>query len=79
MRGPTSTYLLDKAGVSWRYYVLEGEEPDWRGRRSHQVPKIKQNAFTRASGTPSQNSTDVNEDNQAGNIESLNGYYEAGA
>ena len=31
------TYLLHKYGVSWRYYVFEGERARLRGRRSDDV------------------------------------------
>src|SRR2546422_5390042 len=40
------SYLLARAGVSWRYYVHEGAEPDCQDDEAVSCEHVKQNAKT---------------------------------
>jgi phospholipase C len=72
------TYLLAKAGVSWRYYVFEGPEPDCRSDEAIPCSPIrKQGPKTPGMWNPLAEFTDVSEDHQLGNIQSLNDFYSA--
>ena len=50
------TYLLHKAGVSWKYYLAEGSEPDWNKTRWIVRPSCRP-PRSRASGTRFRSST----------------------
>ena len=51
-RGRTSPTCLHKYGVSWRYYVFEGSEPDCESRRSAEMRNPgSRDPRPRASGT----------------------------
>jgi phospholipase C len=71
------TYLLSKANVTWRYYVYEGNEPDCLSDESVGCEPGRQNPKTPGIWNPLPLFTDVKEDNQLGNIESLNSFYSA--
>ena len=68
------TYLLAKAGVSWRYYVYEGTEPDCESDEAVTCAPVKQGPKTPGPWNPLINFTDVNEDAQRANIQSLNAF-----
>jgi len=65
------TYLLKKAGVSWKYYVFQGQSPDvinpdeYGGMSGRYA---KQNSVQASDWNPLPNFTDVVDDNQLGNI-----------
>jgi phospholipase C len=71
------TYLMDKAHVSWRYYVTKGDEPDCEDDEELSCEPIKQSAQTPGIWNPLQDFTDVEEDGQQQNIQGLNNFYEA--
>ncbi len=71
------TYLMDKAGVSWRYYVTEGNEPDCEDDEALSCETVHQSATTPGIWNPLADFTDIQEDHQAGNIQGLNQFYAA--
>jgi phospholipase C len=71
------TYLLAKHAVSWRYYVTAGDEPDCVNDEAVSCKKIIQNAKTPGIWNLLPDFTDVSEDGQLGNIQSLVNFYEA--
>jgi phospholipase C len=71
------TYLMDKAHVSWRYYVTEGDEPDCEDDEELTCEPVKQSAQTPGIWNPLEDFTDVEEDGQKQNIQGLNHFYEA--
>jgi phospholipase C len=71
------TYLMDKAHVSWRYYVTKGDEPDCDDDEELTCEPIKQSAQTPGIWNPLEDFTDVEEDGQQQNIQGLNSFYEA--
>jgi len=71
------TYLLHNAGVSWRYYVSEGNEPDCENDEALTCSPVKQGPKTPGIWNPLPHFTDVNQDGQLGNIQSLTNFYTA--
>jgi phospholipase C len=71
------TYQLFKANVSWRYYVFEGIEPDCVADESVTCKPKQQGPKTLGIWNPLPSFTDVKQDGQLGNIQSLNGFYSA--
>jgi phospholipase C len=71
------TYLMHGAGVSWRYYVHEGVEPDCQDNEATSCEKVVQNAKTPGIWNPLLDFTDVKMDGQTGNIQPLPKFYEA--
>jgi phospholipase C len=71
------TYLLDKYGVSWRYYVMNGSEPDCRDDAAVRCPTHRQNARTPGIWNPLPYFDTVRADNQVGNVRSLRNFYVA--
>jgi phospholipase C len=71
------TYLMHKDGVSWRYYVHEGDEPDCEDDEATSCAKVLQNAKTPGIWNPLADFVDVKEDDQLGDIEPLPDFYEA--
>jgi phospholipase C len=71
------TYLLHKAAVSWRYYVLNGTEPDCEDDSAMTCAPVPQRTKTPGIWNPLPSFTDVRQDGQLGNIESLSAFFEA--
>jgi len=72
------TYLLNRAHVSWRYYLLEGSEPDCvLDEEIVCAASKKQTPKTPGIWNPLVSFTDVKEDAQLGNIQSLSNFYSA--
>ena len=72
------TYLLDKAHVSWRYYLFEGNEPDCVSEEEASCePPPNQGPKTAGIWNPLVNFTDVKEDGQLGNIQSISSLFKA--
>jgi phospholipase C len=69
------TYLLHKYGVSWRYYVFEGSEPDCENDEAMTCAPVTQGPETPSIWNPLVDFTDVKEDGQLGNVQSLNEFY----
>ena len=71
------TYLLHKYGVSWRYYVFEGNEPDCEDDEAMTCAPVKQGPTTPGIWNPLVDFLDVKEDGQMGNVQSLTNFYGA--
>ncbi len=71
------TYLMDQAGVSWRYYVQEGAQPDCEVDEAETCAHVNQNYRTPGIWNPLADFTDVRNDGQLGNIQPLPKLYEA--
>ncbi|HEX4186607.1 MAG TPA: alkaline phosphatase family protein [Solirubrobacteraceae bacterium] len=69
------TYLLDKAGVSWRYYIFEGLEPDCESDEALTCKPKAQGPTTLGIWNPLREFVDVEQDGQLGNIQSVNKFY----
>jgi len=69
------TYLLAKAHVSWRYYVYEGLEPDCESDEAIKCKPVQQTPKTPGIWNPLADFTDVKQDGQLGNIQSLDNFY----
>jgi phospholipase C len=71
------TYLLYRAGVSWGYYVFNGTEPDCENDSSMTCAPVQQGPQTPGIWNPLPDFTDVHQDNQLGNIQSLTNFFTA--
>ena len=71
------TYLLHKYGVSWHYYVFEGNEPDCEDDEAMTCAPVKQGPTTPGIWNPLVDFLDVKEDGQMGNVQSLTNFYTA--
>ncbi len=69
------TYLLHKNGVSWRYFVFEGNEPDCEDDEAITCASVTQGPKTPSIWNPLADFTDVQEDGQQEDIQSLNHFY----
>ncbi len=69
------TYLLYKHDVSWNYFVFAGTEPDCAENEAIVCAPVAQNASTPGIWNPLPYFSDVHEDEQVGNIESIEGFY----
>jgi phospholipase C len=71
------TFLLHAAGVSWRYYMHEGVEPDCEDDEAVSCELVHQDARTPGIWNPLDDFNDVHEDGQTGDIQPLSGFYNA--
>jgi phospholipase C len=71
------TYLLHKAGVSWRYYVFAGAEPDCESDEAITCAPVPRGPKTPSIWNPLASFTDVKQDGQLEDIQSLTSFYEA--
>jgi len=71
------TYLLHKYGVSWRYYVFEGDEPDCEDDEAMTCAPVAQGPMTPGIWDPLVDFADVKEDDQLGHVQSLTNFYSA--
>jgi phospholipase C len=71
------TYLLHKAGVSWRYYIHEGSEPDCEDDESVSCEAVKLDVKTPGIWNPLPDFTDVKADGQVENVQTLPAFYSA--
>jgi phospholipase C len=69
------TYLLNKAGVSWRYFIFEGTEPDCQWDEAIKCAPDLQGPTTPGIWNPLRSFDDVKQDGQLGNIQSISNYY----
>jgi phospholipase C len=70
------TYLLYKANVSWAYYLSEGIEPDCENDATVCQP-VKQSQYVPGIWNPLPQFDTVKQDDQLGNIQTLDHYFEA--
>jgi phospholipase C len=71
------TYLLHRAGVSWRYYVVNGTEPDCEDDQAISCAPRRQNAKTPGIWNPLPYFDTVRENGELGNIQSVDNFYAA--
>ena len=71
------TYLLHKYGVSWGYYVMKGTEPDCETDSSVTCAPVAQGPKTPGIWNPLPHFTDVHQDGQLGNVQTLSNFYTA--
>ena len=71
------TYLLARAGVSWAYYVFQGTEPDCELDTAVSCKPVPQNQQTPSIWNPLPHFTDVQQDDQLGNIQSASNFFTA--
>ncbi len=71
------TYLLHKQGVSWGYYIFKGIEPDCEWNMKLSCAPVVQGPKTLSIWNPLRSFSDVRNDHQLRNIQSLNGFFSA--
>jgi phospholipase C len=71
------TYLLHRYGVSWAYYVFKGTEPDCENDSSMTCAPVAQGPTTPGIWNPLPHFTDVQQDGQAGNVQTLSNFFTA--
>jgi phospholipase C len=71
------TYLLFKQQISWGYYVFKGTEPDCENPGSMTCSPVAQSPQTPGIWNPLPSFTDVSQDGQLGNVQSLDNFYQA--
>jgi phospholipase C len=71
------TYLLHKFGVTWGYYVFQGTEPDCESDSAMTCAPVQQGPKTPGIWNPLPSFTDVSQDGQLGNIQTLSNFYTA--
>jgi phospholipase C len=69
------TYLLHAQNVSWGYYVFQGSEPDCENDATMTCAPVQQRPQTPGIWNPLPSFTDVRQDNQLGNIQSLSNFF----
>ena len=73
------TYLLHRYGVSWRYYVAKGDEPDCENASAITCTPVPQSARTPGIWNPLPHFTTVQQDGQLDDIQSVDDFYAAAA
>src|SRR5207248_10835524 len=73
------TYLLHKFGVSWGYYGSQGTEPDCENDAAMTCAPVRQRPQTPGIWNPLPSFTDVMQDGQLGNVQSLSNFFTAAA
>jgi phospholipase C len=71
------TYLLHRDGVSWGYYVFQGTEPDCESDSAMTCAPVQQGPKTPGIWNPLPSFTDVSQDGQLGNIQTLSNFFTA--
>ena len=71
------TYLLHQQNVPWAYYVFQGTEPDCENDSSMTCAPVQQGPQTPGIWNPLPSFTDVTQDGQLGNIQSLTNFFTA--
>jgi phospholipase C len=71
------TYLLHRYGVSWGYYVFKGTEPDCEVNSDMTCAPVQQRPKTPGIWNPLPSFTDVAQDGQLGNVQTLNNFFTA--
>ena len=71
------TYLLHRYGVSWAYYVFKGTEPDCEADSAMTCAPVQQGPKTPGIWNPLPSFTDVAQDGQLGNVQTLSNFFAA--
>jgi phospholipase C len=71
------TYLLHKQNVNWGYYVFKGTEPDCANDTAMTCAPVQQGPQTPGIWNPLPDFTDVAQNRELGNIQSLTNFYAA--
>jgi phospholipase C len=71
------TYLLHRFGVNWGYYVMNGTEPDCEIDTQMTCAPVPQGYKTPGIWNPLPHFTDVQQDGQLGNVQSLTNFFTA--
>jgi len=71
------TYLLHKQNVSWGYYVFKGSEPDCENDAATSCVPVQQGPQTDGIWNPLPDFTDVQQDGQLGNVQTLTNFFTA--
>ncbi|MGI8904604.1 MAG: alkaline phosphatase family protein, partial [Solirubrobacteraceae bacterium] len=71
------TYLLHRQSVSWGYYVFKGSEPDCEDDAAVTCAPVAQGPQTPGIWNPLPSFTDVAQDNQLGDVQTLDNFYTA--
>ena len=71
------TYLLHQQNVPWAYYVFQGTEPDCENDAAMSCAPVQQGPQTPGIWNPLPSFTDVTQDGQLGNIQSLTNFFSA--
>ena len=71
------TYLLHQQNVNWGYYVFQGTEPDCENDSSMTCAPVQQGPQTPGIWNPLPDFTDVAQDDQLGNVQSLSNFVAA--
>jgi phospholipase C len=71
------TYLLHKFGVSWAYYVFKGTEPDCENDAAVTCAPVQQGPTTPGIWNPLPHFTDVQQDGQLANVQTLTNFFAA--
>jgi phospholipase C len=71
------TYLLHKHGVSWRYYVFKGAQPDCKNDAATTCRPVPQSAKTPGIWNPLRYFSTVHQDHQLGDITALENFFKA--
>jgi phospholipase C len=71
------TYLLHRAGISWGYYVFKGTEPDCQSDSSMTCTPVQQGPQTPGIWNPLPSFTDVAQDGQLGDVQTLSNFFAA--
>ncbi len=69
------TYLLHQQNVNWGYYVFQGSEPDCENDSSMTCSPVQQGPTTPGIWNPLPSFTDVTQDGQLGNVQSLSSFF----
>jgi phospholipase C len=71
------TWMLHQQGISWGYYVRTGNEPDCENDAAMSCAPVPQSAATGNPWNPLPHFTDVHDDNQLSNVQSLTNFFGA--
>ena len=71
------TWLLHHQNVSWGYYVFQGSEPDCENDAAMTCAPVQQGPTTPGIWNPLPSFTDVTQDGQLSNIQSLSSFFTA--
>ena len=71
------TYLLHKDNISWGYYVFKGTEPDCENDSAVTCALVQQGPKTPGIWNPLPHFTDVQQDGQLANVQTLSNFFTA--